>query len=316
MTVDVLGRLDPEAREAVEIDRRAAAEFGPVEVGDVARMREWYAFSKRHWNEPAVGLASVEEREVEAAGLRTRLRTCRPEGAPDGRALLYVHGGGWTVGSIDTHDRIVRLLAKESGITVVAVDYALAPETKFPRQIEQVAAVIGLLSAEDGEGREALAVGGDSAGAHLSLAATFARRAADQPLPVALLLLYGIFGLRDSASRRLWAVPDSGLDAAKMAFFDEAFLPGPDARFDPRYDLLANDMAGLPPCLVTAVALDPLHDDAVAIAALAREAGVPVEFRLYEGVLHGFLHLSRSVPKAMQAIRDAAAFVRQRVGGG
>jgi acetyl esterase len=316
MTVEVLGRLDPEAREAVEIDRRAAAEFGAVEPGDVARMREWYVFSKRHWNQPVVELASVEEREVEAAGLPTRLRTYRPEGAPDGRALLYVHGGGWTVGSIDTHDRIVRLLAKESGITVVAVDYALAPETKFPEQIEQVAEVIGLLAAEGGEGREALAVGGDSAGAHLSLAATFARREAGRPLPAALLLLYGIFGLRDAASRRLWAVPDSGLDAAKLAFFDDCFLPGPEARHDPRYDLLANDMAGLPPCLVTAVALDPLHDDAVAMAALARGAGVPVEFRLYEGVLHGFLHLSRSVPKAMQAIRDAAAFLRQRMGAG
>lgn len=313
--MDVSARLDPEAREAVEIDRRAAHEFGPVELDDVARLRQWYAFSKRHWNEPLVELAAVADREVEVAGLSTRLRTYRPPGAAKGRALLYLHGGGWTMGSVDTHDRIMRLLAKESGTTVVGVDYALAPETKFPRQIEQIDAVVDLLAGEGGEGRRALAVGGDSAGAHLSLAATLRRRDAGRPLPAALLLLYGLYGLRDSASRRLWAMPDSGLDAARLAFYERAWLPGPEARFDPRYDLLANELAGLPPCLVSAVSLDPLHDDAVALAALAREAGVAVEFLLYEGVLHGFLHLSRSVPKAMRAIRDAAGFLRRRIGG-
>lgn len=207
----------------------------------------------------------------------------------------------------------MRLLAREAGVTVVGVDYALAPETKFPRQIEQLDAVIELLVAEADEGRQALALGGDPAGAHLSLATTVVRRSAGRPLPSALPLLYGVFGLRDSAARRLWAVPDSGLDAAKLAFFDQCFLPGPEARADPRYDLLANDMAGLPPCFVSAVSLDPLHDDAMAFAALAREAGVPVDFRLYAGVLHGFLHLSRNVPKAMQAIRDAASFLRQHL---
>jgi acetyl esterase len=131
-----------------------------------------------------------------------------------------------------------------------------------------------------------------------------------RPMPAALLLYYGAFGLRDSASRRLWGGELDGLGENDLAFYRDAYLRSPEDGRDPRYDLLANRMDGLPPAFVAAVALDPLHDDSVALAAMLREAGVPVEFVVYDGVLHGFLHCSRLVPKALEAIRAGAAFLR------
>lgn len=313
MKLDVRRRLDPEALAALEETDRLQAEFGPVTLGDVARMRAAYAHERRFWNAVPVPLAAVEERLLEAAGLATRIRLYRPdEGAP--RALLfYLHGGGWVVGSLDTHDRIMRLLARESGLPVVGIDYALAPEVKFPTQIDQIAAVVRALAAGGDFAGLPFALGGDSAGANLALAVAGALHAAGGPEPAALLLFYGAYGLADSASRRLWGNARDGLTDERMRFYERAYLPAPEAARDPRYDLLASDLSAVPPTRLLAVTMDPLHDDSLALAALLEEHGRAVELSTVDGVLHGFLHLSRMVPKAARALAEGAAFLRRRL---
>jgi acetyl esterase len=205
----------------------------------------------------------------------------------------------------------MRLLARESGIAVVCIDYALAPETRFPRQIEQIAAVLPQLE-RFGLRPDRLAFGGDSAGAHLALAATLAQAAGALP-PFALLLYYGSFGLRDSASRRLYGGPWDGLGEQDLDFYRQCYLRAPEDARDPRYDLLSGNLSGLPPAFIAAAALDPLLDDSRALAAMLEERGTPVELRIYDGVLHGFLHLSRMVDAAMRAIVDGARFLRARL---
>ncbi len=312
MKLDVRRRLDPEALAALAETDRLQAEFGSVPLGDVAAMRAAYAFERRFWNAPPVAMAGVEERAVDAAGIATPLRIHRPGTEPPGAFLFYLHGGGWVVGSLDTHDRIMRLLARESGLPVVGVDYALAPETRFPTQIAQIAAVVRAVVGAGPLAGLPFALGGDSAGAHLALAVTAELARSGGPVPFALLLYYGVYGLSDSAARRLWGNATDGLTAERMRFYEASYLPAPEAARDPRFDLLSSDLSATPPAFVLAVTMDPLHDDSLVLATLLEELGREVVFRRVDGVLHGFLHLSRMVPKAMEAIVEGAAFLRRR----
>jgi acetyl esterase len=311
VTLDVHRRLHPQMAEALARSDALSAEFGPVARDDIALRRAAYAHERGFWNAASVhGLAATEDVVVEAAGLLTPLRRYLPHEALPGAALVYLHGGGFVVGSLDTHDRIMRLLARHTGVAVIGVGYALAPETKCPRQLEQIAAAIEQLPARFGLDLARIAVAGDSAGAHLALAATLGLRDRGGVRPVALLLYYGSYGLRDSASRRLYGGPWDGLTEEELAFYRQCYLRGPDDERDPRYDLLAADLAGTPPCFIAACALDPLQDDSRALAALLEEQGTPAELRVYDGVLHGFLHLSRMVDVSMRAIEDGARFLR------
>lgn len=299
--------------EALARSDALCAEFGPVAPHDITLRRAAYAHERAFWNAVPVELAATEDVVVEAAGLITPLRLYRPHDPSPGAALVYLHGGGFVVGSLDTHDRIMRLLARIAGLAVIGVDYALAPETRFPRQLEQIAAVVEQLPGHFGLDPARIALAGDSAGAHLALAATLALRDRGGALPATLLLYYGSYGLRDSASRRLYGGPWDGLTAAALAFYRDCYLRGPEDARDPRYDLLAAALAGAPPAFVAACALDPLQDDSRALAARLEEQGTPVELRVYDGVLHGFLHLSRVVDLAMTAIQDGARFLRVRL---
>ena len=200
----------------------------------------------------------------------------------------------------------MRLLAKLTGWPVLGIDYALAPEHKFPTQIAQIVDAVAQLGPILTLRPKQFALAGDSAGAHLALATALALRDAGERTPSALLLFYGLYGLRDSPSRRLWGGPVDGLDETSLAFFRDAYLPSPDLQHDPRYDLLTANLADLPPAFVTACALDPLLDDSRALAGLIAAAGGEAELKVYGGVLHGFLHLSRLVPTAMWALEDAA----------
>jgi acetyl esterase len=207
------------------------------------------------------------------------------------------------VGSLDTHDRIMRLLAKAADRTVIGVDYPLAPEHKFPLALDLVMAFCRELAA----GAGAIALAGDSAGANLALAVALALRGA---VPIeALLLYYGAFGLRDSASRRLYGGEIDGLGEAALDFYRDAYLRSPADRRDPRHDLLVNDLAGLPPTFVAAAAFDPLLDDSHALAGGLAAASVRHRLMIYEGVLHGFLHLSRTLPTAHEAITAGGRFL-------
>jgi acetyl esterase len=315
MTLAIRARLDPETIAALEASSRHSLDPRELPADAIAAMRLTYAHERRFWNGVRVPLASVENQAVDAAGLVTRLRLYRPLQELAGAALVYLHGGGFVAGSLETDDRIVRLFAQEAGVTVVGVEYALAPEVRFPRQILQIGAVLDQLARlVEGEPLR-VAIGGDSAGAHLALAVAKERRDRGVPLPMAMMLYQGFYGLRDSASRRLWGGEQGGLSDGAMAFAQNAYLRGAEDRSDGRFDLLAGPAHGLPPAFISAVALDPLHDDSVALAAMLREAGVPVEFAVHHGVLHGFLHMSRVLPKALDAIRQGAAFLRRRLGG-
>jgi acetyl esterase len=316
--IDVRSHLDGEMAAAVATSRRLheeiEAERGVIAPDDLAGCRAAYEHERAFWNSLKPELLAVEEASVPAKGGAVPCRLFRPSPARPGPALLYLHGGGWIMGSLDTHDRIMRLLAQKSGAVVVGAAYRLAPEHKFPAAHEDTLAVLRYMIREGsawGIDGARLAVGGDSAGANLALASCLCLDAQERRSVRLQLLYYGTYGLRDSASMRSLASGLDGVSPADMRRYRAYLVRTPADLSDMRLDCLSADLHGLPPAFMGVGGLDPLLDDSRALAALMTEAGVANELVVYPGVLHGFLHYSRMVATSMQALdAGAAALVR------
>jgi acetyl esterase len=234
---------------------------------------------------------------------------------------VFLHGGGWVVGSLETHDRVMRSLAAKTGAVVVGVDYSLSPEAKFPRAVEESAAVASHLHRHAGAlgiNGERISFAGDSGGANLSVASALLLRdtVTDWPGTQCLLLYYGLYGLRDSASRRLYGGSWDGLARADLDYYMSAYTSCPSDLESPYLDCLSADLTGVAKaCYVGACDLDPLRDDSTALAAILEESGVRHELAVFKGVLHGFLHYARMLPEATDALDGGARFYRAAMRG-
>ena len=305
--------IDPQMREAVERNLSIAGRNKAMADTPVEELRRLYLAERRAWNAERPELAAVHNETIEGSAGSIPLRLYRPEPDATLPVLIYFHGGGWIVGNIDTHDRIMRLLARKSGWAVLGVDYRLAPEHKFPTQIEEALAVSRALPERAkawGIAPERSVLSGDSAGAQIALASALELRDAGAHLPAGLALFYGAFGLRDSRSRRLLGGEFFGLSARDMDFYSAALLRDAADASDPRFELVAAELSGLPPTHLCAAGLDPLLDDSLVMAERLESAGVATALKVYPGMLHGFLHYSAQVARAMQALDDAAAWLR------
>ena len=315
--IDIWNQLTAQSQAAVHKSRELAASFKPGANAPLQQAREGYLNERRYWNSFAAPLHSVQDLRADLPQGAVKLRLYKPSDAPLLPVLLYAHGGGYILGNLDSHDRICRLLAQKSGWAVLAIDYALAPEKKFPTQCDQMLGVLRHVAAHAASlGLDAarIAVGGDSAGAHLSLGLALDARAPTEHGAARLcaqLLYYGGYGLKDSMSRRLYGWSDlDGLGDEDSTAFRSNYLARPEDADHPRNNLLKADMASLPPSFIAAVAYDPLRDDSLALAEFFKERGVPHRLEIYQGVLHAFLHYSALEPIAMQALEDGAAFLR------
>lgn len=310
--INIRPHLDPEALAALEQSERIAAANPAPMPGDINALRNSYNRDRAFWNEGGPEPASRLDFEIDRGPHCLAMRLYKPAGGGTPPVLLFLHGGGFILGNLETHDRIARWLCVESGWAVASLDYRLAPECKFPGPLEDSLAAVGALRRRGGElGIDAarMAVGGDSAGANLSLATLIEMRDNRNP-GIAGLLFYGAYGLRDGAARRLYGGPEDGLTPADMELYISSYLNGPEDRDDARYNLLSANLTGLPPLHILEVALDPLADDSRALATILRGLGAPHEHHVAEGVLHGFLHQGRMVMKARDALDQAAAFLR------
>jgi acetyl esterase len=227
--------------------------------------------------------------------------------------LLYFHGGGFTIGSIATHDVLCRELSRLSGCAVVSLDYRLAPSYRFPVAAQDAEDALHWLAREAGalviDGTR-LAFGGDSAGG--TLAAVCAILARDAGLPVALQLLFypGCGPWPDTRSHRQFA-EGLVLEAPHIEWFFDQYIDRTqreDWRFAP---LLAPDVEGVAPAWIGLAECDPLVDEGVHYADKLRAAGVPVTLEIYRGVTHEFIKMGRAIPEARQAHADAALALAQ-----
>jgi len=246
------------------------------------------------------------------AALRVETLRAAPGGAAGQATILFLHGGGWVFGNLETHRGAMARLAEASDATVVGIDYSLAPESPFPHGLNDCVWAWRWLRSHAGAPSGPWFIAGDSAGANLALSSMLVLRDAGEPLPEAALLFYGVYGAdHRTPSHQRCGSGDFGLSSAKMAWYRAHYLAGGRGHADhPLVSPLHADLHGLPPLFVTGADLDPLFDDSTALAKKLADTDTPYEFRRYAGMHHGFMQLGAELPEAREAFRDAGDFVR------
>lgn len=303
------------------LERIQRARRRPLHQLDPQQAREAYALAAEVLEPPRAPLARVETFAMpldvpDAPGLTRPARLYAPAA---GRlpVLLYLHGGGFTIGGLETHDSLCRQLARRSGAAVVALDYRLAPEHRFPAAVHDSWAALRWLAGEGaqrlGLDGARLAVGGDSAGG--TLAAVSALHARDEGLPLALQVLItpGTTAHADTDSHAQFA-EGFLLDRAAIVWFFDHYIDAAqrrDWRFAP---LLADDLEGVAPAWVGLAECDPLVDEGLAYADRLRLAGVPVQLELWRGLTHDFIKMGRAIAEAHDAQASIAAALREAFG--
>lgn len=272
--------------------------------------------SRTPWAMGGPRIPVTREFEVAAENGTVRVRLYDPSGDTSQPLLIYLHGGGWSLFSLDTHDRLMREYAKRAGVAVLGVDYALAPEYKYPHALIQIDGVLNWLrvdAAALGIDPGRIVLGGDSAGANLALATVLRQR--DQGTGagiVGLLLNYGGFDVGvDAESKRRFGTSADMLSASEMEQFWSNYLRNDADAQDPLACPLKADLAGLPPTLLVVPECDVLAAQSVAMHERMREAGLDVQCAVYPHAMHSFLEAMSVSSVAMQAIEDSCVWLRR-----
>ena len=296
-------------RMAGVLERIHRANRPPFHTQSPVQARKAYQLGAEILDLPRVPLPRVQDFEL--AGRPARLYASGIEaGLP---VLLYFHGGGFTIGSLETHDSLCRQLAVRGECAVIAFDYRLAPEHPFPAAVDDCFAAMSWL-AENAESlgldAQRLAVGGDSAGGTLAAACALHARDIGLPLQLQLLITPGTTAHADTPSHLRFA-EGYLLDAANIRWFFNQYIAEEqreDWRFAP---LLADDHADLAPALILLAEADPLVDEGLAYADRLRASGVAVALELFRGVTHDFIKMGRMIPEALQALDACGAQLKK-----
>jgi acetyl esterase len=308
-------RIDPQVRLFVDGVAAAYARFPDVMLVPPNEARAIVEEVRRPWREGGPAMVFSEDRVVDLPSGPMRIRIHRPTRADRLPALIYLHGGGFAFFSIDTHDRVMREYAARAGVIVVGVDYPLAPEAKFPAALEAVTALVEWLAENaDGIGIDPgrLAIGGDSAGGNLSLAAAMLLRDRGRgDLLKGLVLNFpGLSPDKSPEAIARFGGDGAILSADEAEFFWSRYLRGPDDRRNPLANLLLGDPRDLPPALFIVAELDLLAEQSPVMAERMWAAGGHAEVRTYPGAVHGFIEAVSVSDLAARAIQDAADWLR------
>jgi acetyl esterase len=302
-------RLHPQARAALSAQPRV-----PLTVPRLAQVRE----SMRDATEAEVGAGPPISTVVDLEAEGVLVRLYRDNASAAAPVIVFVHGGGWVMGDLETHDGLCRHLASASGWAVLAVDYRRAPEHPYPAAILDVCRALDWLRGPTGtvgatglaqrygldSGR--VAVAGDSAGA--SIAVAVARRARDARHDLAAQIL-----ICPALDPGLAYPPldEYGLSRDEMRFFWDAYAPSGVDRTLPDLDPYATDLAGMPPAVIITAELDVLRDDGERYAAALLAAGVPVLAARYQGMVHNFVRKLAMFDAAHAAVAQIATVLRR-----
>ena len=306
--------LDPAIIPYVDILQRGAL---PIATSSIADLRAGAKALRAAWQDRGPAMhGTVEDR---FAGMRYRIY--RPVPDTSLPAVVFFHGGGWTLMDIDTHDPVARLIAAASGAAVLSFEYPLAPEAPFPAGLEACMRFARFVM--DSTKRLDLAPGapafaGDSAGANLAVATALALRDQGGLTPRALALIYGSYDLSrlDRESHKRFGGGDIPLSLERMELFRKCYVPELSRRGEPLVSPLYAELRGLPPSFLAVASHDPLYDENLAFAARLGAAGNSVELKIYPGTVHGFIDAAVAVdaPIAKRTVADIGRFLASAFG--
>ncbi|MPS70986.1 MAG: alpha/beta hydrolase [Novosphingobium sp.] len=302
--------VDPEIRSWLTAMFAASAALGSRPGISVSERRAIAERQREPWRAGGPAMAAADEFHVGASGVRIRIH--RPSVEANLPVLVYLHGGGWTLFSIDTHDRLMREYAGRAGCAVLGIDYPLAPEQRFPCAIEAIMEVLDWLAdagAAHGLDPARYALGGDSAGANLAVAAALRRRTVGVVMPLGLLLNYGAWDGTWTGSYRRYGDGDRYmLTGPEMDEFWASYL-GQEPVDDPLARPLRAELGELAPSWLCVAECDVLLDENLEMAARLAKAGVATELRVYPGATHSFLEAVSVSGLADRAIGEASQWL-------
>ena len=308
--------LHPQAQAV--LDTLAAMKLPSPDTIPVALAREQFMRARASFLAAPEDVASCVDRTVPGPAGGIAVRVYRPRGSEAQArlpALVYLHGGGWVFGNLDSHDPLCRALANRAQCAVVSVDYRLAPENKFPAAVDDTLAVLRYIGSEGGalgiDGAR-LAAAGDSAGGTLAAVAALEFRDRGGPRLALQVLLYPATDLAMTALSYSRLGQGYMLTRERMLYFRNAYLRTTQDIDDWRASpLKAPDLSRLPPALVITASHDPLVDEGKAYADRLSAAGVPVTYRCCDGMLHGFLTMAGAIDSGKAAIDEIGAALRE-----
>jgi acetyl esterase len=267
---------------------------------------------------PEQPVAEVRNRSVPGPDGPIRIRVYRPVRNETLPALIFFHGGGFVICNLDTHDRQCRALANASGCAVISVDYRLAPENKYPAAVNDAYAATQFIAehpAEFGIDPNRIAVGGDSAGGNLATVVALLSRERGGPRLKFQLLIYPVVDFYDQSPSMQQYSQGYFLTREGMDWFTNSYLPSREAGLEPSASPMnATDLSALPPAMVITAECDPLRDQGEEYARKLQGAGVPVELKRYEGMIHPFFQFGGILDTARVAMNDAASALRGALG--
>ncbi|HEY0683835.1 MAG TPA: alpha/beta hydrolase [Steroidobacter sp.] len=313
--------LDPEVRQFVSAVSQAFASHPNFNNLPLPEMRRACEHVRAPWAAGGPVMVQRQERMIPTPAGEVRVRIHNPSARANKPALIYLHGGGWTTFSIDTHDRLMREYAACADVVVIGVDYALSPEVKFPvaqRQIAEVVRWARRHSDELGIHRDRIALGGDSAGGNLAI--TTALRLRDEGEPDAVHAIVTNYAVTDtySAPEALQRYGYEGymLGADEMVKFWNNYLSSPDEARNPLVCPVHADLRGLPPVFMVIPECDILTEQNWRLADLLKQAGVKVTTSFYKGASHSFLEAMSIAAISNRAIDDTARWLRETLTAG
>lgn len=295
------------------IDRMERARQLPLHALSPQQARQVYALGSSMLDLNPHALARMEDLAIpvrDGSQIQGRLYAPSHDRLP---VLLYFHGGGFTIGSVATHDVLCRHLSHLAQCAVLSVDYRLAPEHKFPTAAHDAIDALTWLAGQGeplGLDTTRLAVGGDSAGGTLAIVCAISARDAGLPLRLQLLFYPGCAAHQDTPSHQTYA-HGFVLEESHISYFFDHYVNTRADRDDWRFaPLQAPDVDGVAPAWVGLAECDPLVDEGILYADKLRAAGVTADLEIYRGVVHEFVRMGRVLPEALQAHQDAARALR------
>ncbi|MEU0227273.1 alpha/beta hydrolase [Streptomyces sp. NPDC006284] len=304
--------LHPEIQLALKLLRLTAGrtfEQLPLSQGRAQISREAWVFGD------SLPVGTVRDLTVPGPAGPLAARLYRPSGLGGSSALLvYFHGGGWVLGDLESADSACRFLAVHAGLSVLSIDYRLAPEHPFPAGVEDAVAAYrhAVDNAESlGVDPAAIGVGGESAGGNLAAVVSQITHAEPGPAPAFQLMFFPVTDLSTKHASYLLFSDGFFLTEAQMDWYRDHYLTHPGEALDPRVSpLLADSLSGLPPAYVAVAGFDPLRDEGEAYARRLGEAGVPVTLRRHEGLVHGIVNATGVGRSGRDALLEAAGALR------
>lgn len=262
-------------------------------------------------------IARTEDRTIPGPHGDIPVRIYTPEGTTPLPVVVYFHGGGWVLGSIASHDTSCRSIANASGAIVISVDYRLAPESKFPKPLDDAFAAAEWI-AENAESfggdSQRMAIAGDSAGGNLATVVSMRARDAGSPRILFQVLVYPVIDYNFDTPSYIQNAEGYALTRAVMIWFWGHYLNNADEGQNPLCSpMRAPDLSGLPPALIITAEFDPLRDEGEAYAKRLIESGVPVEYTCYDGMIHTFFGIA-GLDKAKEALGQVGRALKEAFG--